>query len=41
MLSKQNIHVDYPVKLETQQVLSDVIQDRLRRDVATLITEDK
>ncbi|CAM3907498.1 uroporphyrinogen-III C-methyltransferase [Vibrio aquimaris] len=41
LLSKQNIHVDYPVKLETQQVLSDVIQDRLRRDVATLITEDK
>ena len=41
LLSKQNIHVDYPVKLEAQQVLSDVIRDRLRRDVTTLITEDK
>ncbi|CAK4070052.1 uroporphyrinogen-III C-methyltransferase [Vibrio sp. 16] len=40
-LSKQNIHVDYPVKLETQQQLSDVIRDRLRREVTTLITEEK
>ncbi|MBU2897566.1 uroporphyrinogen-III C-methyltransferase [Vibrio hepatarius] len=40
-LSKQNIQVDYPVRLETQQVLSDVIRGRLRREVTTLITEDK
>ncbi|KJY67535.1 uroporphyrin-III methyltransferase [Vibrio coralliilyticus] len=41
MLSKQNVHVDYPVKLETQQILSDVIRDRLRREVTTLVTEEK
>ncbi|KOO02315.1 uroporphyrinogen-III C-methyltransferase [Vibrio nereis] len=41
LLSKQKIQVEYPVKLETQQVLSDVIRDRLRREVTTLITEEK
>lgn len=41
LLSKQSIQVEYPVKLETQQVLSDVIRDRLRREVTTLITEEK
>ncbi|WP_019274037.1 uroporphyrinogen-III C-methyltransferase [Vibrio coralliilyticus] len=41
MLSKQNVQVDYPVKLETQQILSDVIRDRLRREVTTLVTEEK
>ena len=41
MLSKQDIQVDYPVKLETQQMLSDVIRERLRRDVAPLTTETK
>ena len=41
LLSEQNVQVDYPVKLETQQTLSDVIRDRLRRDVTTLGTEDK
>lgn len=40
-LSKQNVQVDYPVKLETQQQLADVIRDRLRREVTTLITEEK
>ncbi|EGU36209.1 uroporphyrin-III C-methyltransferase [Vibrio ichthyoenteri ATCC 700023] len=40
-LSKQNVQVDYPVKLQTQQSLSDVIRDRLRREVSTLGTEDK
>tara|TARA_Y100001956_G_C4127714_1_gene191264 strand:- start:2073 stop:3278 length:1206 start_codon:yes stop_codon:yes gene_type:complete len=40
-LSKQNVQVEYPVKLETQQQLSDVIRDRLRREVTTLITEEK
>ncbi|RTZ13762.1 heme biosynthesis operon protein HemX [Vibrio aquaticus] len=41
LLSKQTIQVEYPVKLETQQELSDVIRDRLRREVTTLIAEDK
>ena len=41
MLSKQQIQVDYPVKLQTQQQLSDVIRDRLRREVTTLIKEEK
>ncbi|EGA67862.1 uroporphyrin-III C-methyltransferase [Vibrio sinaloensis DSM 21326] len=41
MLSKQQVQVDYPVKLQTQQQLSDVIRDRLRREVTTLITEEK
>lgn len=41
LLSKQNIQISYPVKLETQQSLSDVIRERLRRDVTTLIMEDK
>ncbi|MGF1751681.1 uroporphyrinogen-III C-methyltransferase [Vibrio cionasavignyae] len=40
-LSTQNIQVDYPVKLETQAQLSDVITDRLRREVTTIITEEK
>ena len=41
LLSKQQVQVDYPVKLETQQQLSDVIRERLRREVTTLVTEDK
>ncbi|NOH81814.1 heme biosynthesis operon protein HemX [Vibrio sp. RE86] len=41
LLSKQNVQVDYPVKLETQQELADVIRDRLRREVTTLVTEEK
>ncbi|MCK6265722.1 uroporphyrinogen-III C-methyltransferase [Vibrio sp. ZSDE26] len=40
-LGKQNIQVKYPVKLETQNILSDVITERLRREVTTLVTEDK
>ncbi|USD60384.1 uroporphyrinogen-III C-methyltransferase [Vibrio sp. SCSIO 43140] len=40
-LSQQNIQVDYPVKLETQAKLSDVISERLRREVTTIITEEK
>ncbi|WGW00247.1 uroporphyrinogen-III C-methyltransferase [Vibrio sp. YMD68] len=40
-LSKQNIQVDYPGKLATQNILSDVITERLRREVAPLVTEDK
>lgn len=41
LLSKQTVQVEYPVKLETQQELSDVIRDRLRREVTTLVAEDK
>lgn len=41
LLAKQTVQVDYPVKLETQQQLSDVISERLRREVTTLVTEDK
>ncbi|CCN35274.1 putative Uroporphyrinogen III methylase HemX [Vibrio nigripulchritudo SO65] len=39
-LGKQNIQVNYPVKLETQELLSDVIADRLRREMTTIITEE-
>ncbi|WP_104400928.1 uroporphyrinogen-III C-methyltransferase [Vibrio penaeicida] len=39
-LGKQNIQVNYPVKLETQELLSDVISERLRREVTTIITEE-
>ncbi|MBD1559329.1 heme biosynthesis operon protein HemX [Vibrio sp. S9_S30] len=39
-LGKQNIQVNYPVKLESQELLSDVISDRLRREVTTIITEE-
>ena len=41
MLSKQDIQVDYPIKLDTQQMLSDVIRERLRRDITPLATEEK
>ncbi len=41
-LSQQNIQVDYPTKLESQSQLSDVIRERLRREVTTMTgTEDK
>ncbi|MBR9789682.1 MAG: heme biosynthesis operon protein HemX [Vibrionaceae bacterium] len=41
-LSQQNIQVEYPAKLESQSQLSDVIRDRLRREVTTMTgTEDK
>jgi len=41
LLNKQDIQVEYPVKFETQQILSNVISERLRREVTTLITEEK
>ncbi|KJY90066.1 uroporphyrin-III methyltransferase [Vibrio neptunius] len=41
MLSKQNVQVEYPAKLDTEQLLSDVIHDRLRHEVTTLVTEEK
>ncbi|MGR5238525.1 uroporphyrinogen-III C-methyltransferase [Vibrio alfacsensis] len=41
-LSKVDIQVKYPAKLESQNQLSDVIRERLRRDVTTMTgTEDK
>ncbi|ENQ8704537.1 uroporphyrinogen-III C-methyltransferase [Vibrio harveyi] len=41
-LSKQDIQVEYPAKLESQNQLSDVIRERLRRKVTTMTgTEDK
>ncbi|MDC0611205.1 uroporphyrinogen-III C-methyltransferase [Vibrio sp.] len=40
-LSKQNIEVTYPVKLKSQTQLTDVISQRLRRQVTSLIKEDK
>ncbi|MHC6528636.1 uroporphyrinogen-III C-methyltransferase [Vibrio proteolyticus] len=40
-LSKQEIQVEYPVELETQDILNRVITERLRREVTTLITEEK
>ncbi|CAH8229719.1 uroporphyrinogen-III C-methyltransferase [Vibrio aestuarianus] len=40
-LSKQNIQVEYPVKLETQNKLADIITERLRREVSSVITEEK
>ncbi|EPP4297858.1 uroporphyrinogen-III C-methyltransferase [Vibrio navarrensis] len=41
-LSQKNVQVAYPVKLETQNQLADVIRERLRRDVTTLTsTEEK
>ncbi|MCR9423811.1 uroporphyrinogen-III C-methyltransferase [Vibrio sp. RM-69-4] len=41
-LSKQNIQMQYPVKLETQHELADVITERLRREVSPMsVTEDK
>lgn len=40
-LAEQKVQVDYPVKLETQKQLSDVISERLRREVTSVIKEDK
>ncbi|MDV6254040.1 uroporphyrinogen-III C-methyltransferase [Vibrio sp. EA2] len=41
-LSQQNIQVEYPAKLESQSQLSDVIRERIRREVTTMTgTEDK
>ncbi|PJC84984.1 heme biosynthesis operon protein HemX [Vibrio sp. HA2012] len=40
-LSSQNIRVEYPVKLVSQKVLTDVIRERLRRDITSIIKEEK
>lgn len=39
-LSTQTIEVEYPVKLNTQPVIADVISERLRREVTSIITEE-
>ncbi|GAM56349.1 uroporphyrinogen-III methyltransferase [Vibrio ishigakensis] len=40
-LSKVKVDLKYPNKFETNQVLSDIIRERLRREVTTIVTEDK
>lgn len=40
-LAEQNVQVNYPVKFESQSQLSDVINDRLRREVTSLIKEEE
>lgn len=40
-LSEQNITVKYPVKLESQSSLSDVIRERLRREVTTMTSKEE
>lgn len=40
-LAKQQVQVKYPVKLQTQQQLADVITERLRRSVTPITTEAK
>jgi uroporphyrin-3 C-methyltransferase len=40
-LSGQNITVSYPVKLQSQKALADVIRERLRRDITSMIGEEK
>ncbi len=40
-LATQNISVKYPVKLSSQKALSDVINERLRRQVTSMTVEDK
>lgn len=39
-LSKENIQVDYPTKLVSQQPLTDIISERLRRSMTTLGEEE-
>jgi hypothetical protein len=33
--------VSYPVKLQSQKALADVIRERLRRDITSMIGEEK
>ncbi len=40
-LADVKLAVNYPEKLESQPLLSDVIRERLRREVTSLITEDE
>ncbi|MGR5262042.1 uroporphyrinogen-III C-methyltransferase [Vibrio astriarenae] len=40
-LQQQDVHVEYPQKLVSQQPLEDVIRDRLRRGVTSIVEENK
>jgi uroporphyrin-III C-methyltransferase len=40
-LAQQKVQVFYPVKLESQRLLTDVINERLRREVTSVIKEEK
>lgn len=40
MLGKKNIQVNYPVKLESQSQLTDIINNRLRKEVTSLTEDD-
>ncbi|MCY9846125.1 uroporphyrinogen-III C-methyltransferase [Vibrio caribbeanicus] len=40
-LAAENITVEYPEKLEAQQQIAEIIQERLSRQVTTVIAEDK
>jgi uroporphyrin-3 C-methyltransferase len=39
-LGQQNIEVTYPVQLDTQKALADVINERLRRDVTSMTLQE-
>ncbi len=39
-LAEQKVQVSYPVKLESQRLLTDVINERLRREVTSIIKEE-
>jgi len=40
-LAGQNVEVNYPIKLVSQKVLRDVINERLRRQVTSMTTEEQ
>jgi len=40
-LANQNVEIKYPVKLVSQNALKEVINDRLRRQVTSVMAEDK
>ncbi|MGL6316740.1 uroporphyrinogen-III C-methyltransferase [Vibrio sp. WXL103] len=40
-LAEQEVSVDYPTKLASQQPLEDIIRDRLRREVSGIAEEEK
>ncbi|PMM80379.1 heme biosynthesis operon protein HemX [Vibrio breoganii] len=39
-LSKVKVDLEYPAKLETNQLIADIIRERLRREVTTIVTEE-
>ncbi|MCL9783543.1 uroporphyrinogen-III C-methyltransferase [Vibrio sp. S4M6] len=40
-LSQQNVQVNYPVKLQSQEILSKIIAQKLSRNVTSLTSEEK